>query len=131
MRTPASQRPRPPRTRRLPGSDDLPPQRPRGRHSLSRPKPPSRAGSALRGLTGALAAGFLLLALVLVAVQFWATNQGQEGPGLAALIAQLVAALIALVLQAIADRRNDAQGGLAACGVLVVVFGSLWFWWWA
>jgi hypothetical protein len=78
-----------------------------------------------------LAAGSLLLALVLVVVQFWATNQGQQGPGLAAVIAQLVAALFAAVLQAIADRRRDLMGGLSTAGVFVVVFGSLWFWWWA
>lgn len=131
MRTPTSQRARPPRTRRLPEAGDRPPRQPHRRHALSRPKPASRAGSAFRGLTGALAVGSLLLALVLVAVQFWATGQGQEGPGLAAVIAQLVASLVALALQAVADRRRDAQGGLAAFAALVVVIGSLWFWWWA
>ncbi|MGI8310252.1 hypothetical protein [Saccharopolyspora hattusasensis] len=130
MRTPASQRARPPRTRRLPAAGDLPRQRSR-RHVLSRPKPASQAGSAFRGLTGALAVGLLLLALGLVAVQFWATGQGQQGPGLAAVIAQLVASLVALALQSVADRRRDARGGLAALGAFVVVIGSLWFWWWA
>lgn len=73
----------------------------------------------------------LLLALGLVAVQFWATSHGQQGPGLAAVIAQLVASLVALALQAVADRRRDARAGLAALGAFVVVIGSLWFWWWA
>lgn len=73
----------------------------------------------------------MLLALSLVVVQFWATNQGQQGPGLVAVIAQLVAALVAAVLQAVADRRRDRVGGLATAAVFVVVFGSMWFWWWA
>ncbi|MCI2417749.1 hypothetical protein MOQ72_09955 [Saccharopolyspora sp. K220] len=130
MRTPASQRPRPPRTRQPPESGDLPPRRSRGRHALSTRKPATRAGSALRNLTGALAAGSVLLSIALVVIQFWATNQGQEGPGLPAVIAQLVAAVVALALQATADRHRDVPGGFATCGVLVIVVGSLWFWWW-
>ncbi|MGP4019194.1 hypothetical protein [Saccharopolyspora sp. 5N708] len=130
MRTPASQRPLPPRTRRLPESGDLRPRRSRRRHGLSRTKPATRAGSVTRNLTGALAAGSVLLAIALVVIQFWATNRGQEGPGIAAVIAQLVAAVVAVTLQATADRRRDVPGGFATFGVLAVVLGSLWFWWW-
>ncbi|RKT83280.1 hypothetical protein SAMN05421805_105235 [Saccharopolyspora antimicrobica] len=100
----------------------------RGRHSR---RAPSRSGSAIRGLSGALAVGSLVLALALVGVQFWATGQGQQGPGLPAVISQLVTSVAAVAVQAVADRRRDLVGGLATLGVFVLVLGSLWFWWWA
>ncbi|MBB5153379.1 hypothetical protein [Saccharopolyspora phatthalungensis] len=131
MRTSASPQVPPPRARPRSESGGIPPQLPRRRHTLRRPKPTSRAGSAVRALTGALATGSLLLALALVVVQLWATSRGQQGPGPTAVIAHLVVALVALALQAIADRRRDLPGGLAVLGVFAVVFGSLWYWWWA
>lgn len=84
----------------------------------------------MRGFTGSLAVGLLALALALIGVQFWATHQGQEGPGIAAVIAHLVAAIVALTLQAIADRRRDLVGGLLTAGVFAITLGSIWFWWW-
>ncbi|MDA3626215.1 hypothetical protein [Saccharopolyspora oryzae] len=99
----------------------------RGRHAH---QPARRSKGRFRGLSGSLAAGFLVLALLLAGVQFWATGQGQEGPGLPAVISQLAASLVALALQAVADRRRDLTGGLATAGVFVLVLGSLWFWWW-
>lgn len=93
-------------------------------------QPASRSKGRFRGLSGALAAGFLVLSLFLAGVQFWATREGLEGPGLPAVISQLVASLVALALQAVADRRRDLAGGLATVGVFVLVLGSLWFWWW-
>ncbi|GAA4841624.1 hypothetical protein [Saccharopolyspora rosea] len=127
MRRPGSRDPRRPR-------DDLHPDvvvRPRARHARARPVRSSRAGTALRGITGSLAAGSLVLGLALVGMQFWATAHGQEGPGLPAVIWQVVSGLVAVVLQAVSDRRRDTVGGWALVCVLVVVFGSLWFWWWA
>lgn len=100
----------------------------RGRHSR---RAPSRSGSATRGLSGALAVGSLVLALALVGVQFWATGEGQQGPGLPAVISQLVTAVAAVAAQAVADRRRDLTGGIATLGVFVLVLGSLWIWWWA
>lgn len=90
----------------------------------------SAAGTTLRSFTGALATGSLLLALVLIGVQFWATGQGQQGPGIGAVLSQVVAGLVALALQTYADRNRNRNGGLAVAGVLVVVIGSIWYWWW-
>ncbi|GAA2811434.1 hypothetical protein [Saccharopolyspora taberi] len=101
--------------------------RSRGRHAISRP---TRSGTAARGLSGALAVGLLILALGLIGVQYWATNSGQEGPGIGVVIGHLVSAAVALVLQALADRRRDLTGGLATIGVYAVVLWALWFWWW-
>lgn len=91
---------------------------------------PGRAGKAARGLAGSLAAGLLLLALSLVGTQFWATQAGYQGPGLGAVISHLVAAIVAVVLVSIADRRADKAGTFSTWGAFAVVLGSLWFWWW-
>ncbi|MEV4647195.1 hypothetical protein [Saccharopolyspora sp. NPDC049357] len=144
MHAPAPQRRTPPRTRHMPPGDGarrMPPPRPRSaapearhtrphRHELARSRRVSTAGTTLRSFTGALATGSLVLGLVLIGVQFWATSHGQQGPGVGAVISQVVAGLIALALQTYADRHRDRNGGLAVVGVLVVVLGSLWFWWW-
>jgi hypothetical protein len=92
---------------------------------------PTRLGTVARAVTGSLAAGLLLLALFLIGTQVWALGQGLQGPGIPTMIGHIVAAVVALVLQAIADRRRDAVGGVAAIAVLILVFGALWFWWWA
>ncbi|WP_461152480.1 hypothetical protein [Saccharopolyspora tripterygii] len=145
MHAPAPQRRTPPpRTRHMPPGDAarrMPPpprprrtapeaRRPRSRHELARPRRVSAAGTTLRSVTGALAMGSLLLGLALIGVQFWATSHGQQGPGIGSVISQLVAGLVALALQTYADRNRDRNGGWAVVGVLVVVLGSLWFWWW-
>ncbi|GAA4612892.1 hypothetical protein [Saccharopolyspora hordei] len=110
------------------GTRPLPVDGGRRRHAR---RPPSRSRGAGRGLSGALASGSVVLALFLVGVQLWATGQGMQGPGLAAVISQLVTSLVAVGLQAVADRRRDRTGAFATLGVIVLVLGSLWFWWWA
>ncbi|WP_199740444.1 hypothetical protein [Saccharopolyspora rhizosphaerae] len=138
----------PPRTRHMPptaGARRTPPppppprgtppegpraRRSRARHELAQPRRVSAAGTTVRSFTGALAMGSLVLALALIGVQFWATSHGQQGPGVSAVLSQLVAGLVAVALQTYADRHRDRAGGAAVAGVLVVVLGSLWFWWW-
>ena len=87
-------------------------------------------GRAARSLAGVLTAGFVVLALFLIAVQIWATSWGQQGPGTAALVSHVVAGGAAIVLQAIGDREANRRGDLATAAVYVAVLGSLWFWWW-
>ncbi|GAA0538138.1 hypothetical protein GCM10011581_05060 [Saccharopolyspora subtropica] len=130
MGTPPAASPHPPRTRRLPEAGDQPRPQSGGRHALHPPKPPTRIGTTARTLTGALAAGSLVFAVGLVVVQFWTISLGQQGPGVAAVISQLVTALAAVALQTVADRRRDAVGGAATLAAFALVIGSLWFWWW-
>lgn len=103
--------------------------RPRGRRARHAPAR-TRAGTIVRGLTAALATGLLVLALVLVGVQYWATSSGQAGPGANMVIGHFVGALVALVLQGVADRRRDAVGAVATAATFAVVLGSIWYWWW-
>jgi hypothetical protein len=84
-----------------------------------------------RAFTGSLAAGLLVLALGLAGMQYWANSLGQPGPGVPNVLGHIVAALAALVLQMIADRRRDLVGGLSAVAVPVIVVGAIWMWWWA
>lgn len=104
--------------------------RARGTPRPTRRRRPSRAGTFARGLAGCLTAGFVVLTLVLVGVDFWSAGNGQQGPGSARLITHLVVAVLALVLQRVADRRHDRVGGLATFGVIAGVVAAIWFWWW-
>jgi hypothetical protein len=53
------------------------------------------------------------------------------GPGLFLLVGHPVAAVVALVAQRVADRRNGAVAGVAGAGVLVIAFVALTLFWWA
>ncbi|WP_243789832.1 hypothetical protein [Saccharopolyspora gloriosae] len=88
------------------------------------------AGTWLRGLTGSLAFGLLLVTLGLIGVQIWSTRQGEAGPGTSMIVTHAVGVVLALGLQSFADRHRDRQGAAALLGVFLAVFGALWYWWW-
>ncbi|MFR9729868.1 hypothetical protein ACL03H_11620 [Saccharopolyspora sp. MS10] len=90
----------------------------------------TRAGTWFRGLTGSLALGLLLVSLALIAVQIWADQQGQAGPGIGMTTTHVIGSVLALVLQRFAERNRDRRGAAALLAQLLVVFGILWFWWW-
>ncbi|WP_245633921.1 hypothetical protein [Amycolatopsis jejuensis] len=56
---------------------------------------------------------------------------GASGPGVAMLVGHPVAAVVALGLQRIADRRYGRVAALAGAGVLVVAALALTMLWWA
>ncbi|MEU6697937.1 hypothetical protein [Pseudonocardia sp. NPDC046786] len=124
-----------------PGPDDHPASRPparrrggAGRNQESRPVDPpvrmSGPGRLLRGLAGVLAGGLVVLAAGLVVVEWLAGRNGVPGPGTGAIAAHLVAAVVAVTGQVVADRRADRTGTLAALGVIgtvALVLGLGWF----
>ena len=133
MHTPAGQRRRNPAT--------VPDSEPRGQGGMTAPHRSqrnvartsgaiSRAGGLVRGLTGSLAAGLLVLAVALGGVQWWASAYSVPGPGIGVVIGHFVASGAALALQAVADRRRDAVGGFATLGAFGVVVAALVYWWW-
>lgn len=131
-RSPGGQRSQRPATRRFDPSRDGHPARDR------RPAPdwehqPARAANPrlrwLRGLTGTLAFGLVVVAFGLLGAQFFADGHRMFGPGVSVVTWHFVAGAMAVGLQALADRRRDVIGTLAAPGVLVVVIGVLWIWW--
>lgn len=79
-----------------------------------------RAGARLRGFTGLLAGGLVVLALALLATWAVAAHFGTPGPGTGTLAWHAGAAVAAVIAQRQADRRSGAPGVLAAVAVLVI-----------
>lgn len=101
---------------------------PRPQAAAARPRLGLRT---LRGLTGALAGGLVVLAAALGVAQWLVTSSGRPGPGLAVVIGHAVAAIAAVLVQAVADRSRGSRAWLASTTVLVIVAVTLWFGWWA
>ncbi|MEQ3551520.1 hypothetical protein WIS52_13685 [Pseudonocardia nematodicida] len=83
----------------------------------------------LRGLSGVLAGGLVVLALVLAGVEWLAGRGGLPGPGPGDLTTHLLAAVGAIAGQVVADRRGDRTGTLAALGVIGLAAAVLGFGW--
>ncbi|WIX79611.1 hypothetical protein QRX50_02050 [Amycolatopsis carbonis] len=84
-----------------------------------------------RGFTGSIAAGLAVLAVGVLGVGAVCLATGAPGPSVLLLVGHPVAAVAALVLQRVADRRYGRAAGLAGFGVLVVAFVALTVFWWA
>jgi len=85
---------------------------------------------ALRGLSGALAAGLVVLGLVLAGAQWLSGSATVPGPGAGTLLGHGVGGIVALLLQRVADRSRGGRSVAASLAVLAVVGAVLWFWWW-
>ena len=92
---------------------------------------PRLRSSATRGLSGVLVGGLIALAIAVCLAQWLAEASGQPGPGPAAVIGHVVAALAAVVLQLVAERFQGRIAMLASWSVLTLVMTVLWFGWWA
>jgi hypothetical protein len=84
-----------------------------------------------RGVTGAFAAGLVLLALAMLVVQVYAMGRTLPGPGWDVVAGHWLTAVIAVVAQRYADRRQGWLSALFSLVVLVVGLGALWIFWWA
>ena len=80
----------------------------------------SRAGALLRGFSGVLAGGLVVLVLALVGAWVVATQTGAPGPGLNTLVWHSGAAVAAVLVQRQADRRPGVPGVSAALAVLLI-----------
>ncbi|MPZ67563.1 MAG: hypothetical protein GEU83_19395 [Pseudonocardiaceae bacterium] len=94
------------------------------------PAPPGLAIRLLRGLSGALAAGLVVLAVLLGIAQWLSGPDTVPGPGIGALVGHYVGAAVVVVLQWVADRRRGAGAVGAALAVIAIVGTVLWIWWW-
>lgn len=111
-------------------TSDVPDRGGRGRAPRAEGRRPGPGGRALRGLAGVLAGGLVVLGLGLLGTEWLAGRNGVPGPGAGTVAAHLAGAVTAVVGQAVADRRADRTGTLAALGVLAVaalVLGFGWF----
>jgi hypothetical protein len=91
----------------------------------------SRVAKVWRGVSGSLAAGLVLLALAVIAVQVYAGNQGLPGPGTYVVVGHCVAAVLAVLGQRFADRLTGWLAALASLAVVVIAAATLWIFWWA
>ncbi|MGN2636122.1 hypothetical protein ACWEKT_10420 [Nocardia takedensis] len=85
----------------------------------------------LRGLSGVVAAGTVVLALVVLGSAFIASGRGFPGPGGESIAWHLILAAVAIAAQIFADRR---QGFAAFSGSMVVFLCAgilLWSQWWS
>lgn len=100
----------------------------------TRPSPggEGRMGRALRGLSGGLTAGLLVLTVVLCGVQLWGLGRGNIGPGWSTLAGHALGSAVALFAQLRSDRshRRGAVVGYSL-GALGVVLAVLVQWWWS
>ncbi|SDJ71164.1 hypothetical protein SAMN04487820_101417 [Actinopolyspora mzabensis] len=87
-------------------------------------------GRAFRGSTGALTAGLLVLTVVLVGVQLWGSGLGGVGPGWQMLLGHGLASVAALLLQLAADRGRRSVALWCSLAAMLVVLGTLTYWWW-
>ncbi|MEV6713298.1 hypothetical protein AB0M48_14800 [Lentzea sp. NPDC051208] len=94
-------------------------------------KRPSRTYGFLRAVSGVLAVGMVLLALGNIGVQFYANSRDLPGPGTLSVVAHVVAALLVVGAQIVADRYADWKAPVASLAVLVVSAATLWTFWWA
>jgi hypothetical protein len=83
-----------------------------------------------RELTGALAAGTVLLAIAVLVLQTIAWLKGMPGLGVVVLVGHLVGAALAVAAQRMVDRRAGKPALAAGLGLGAVVVVVLVLFWW-
>jgi hypothetical protein len=78
-----------------------------------------------------LAGGLVALAVAVCVAQWLASSSDRPGPGVAAVVGHVVAALAAVVLQLVAERSPRRSAALASWSILLLATGVLWFGWWS
>jgi hypothetical protein len=86
-------------------------------------------GSRWRGFSGSLAAGLVVLALVVLGAGVLGLVTGAPGPGPLMLVGNPVAAILALVAQRVVDRKRGLVAGAGIGAVLVITGVTLWMLW--
>ncbi len=92
---------------------------------------PRHRGGPWRELSGALAVGMSVLAVVVVVFQVLAFIRAMPGPGVLTVLGHVVAAVLAVFVQRYADRHTGWAAALSVLGVVAVSGAALWFFWWA
>lgn len=86
--------------------------------------------TALRSLSGVLAAGLVVLAIAVVVLS--RIESVGAGPGAVSIVVHVFAAGVAVALQLVADARRTsaAAASLACLAVIFLAFAVLWSQWW-
>jgi len=99
--------------------------------SPSTPHAPRYRGGLWRELSGALAIGMSVLAVVVIVFQVLAWGRDTPGPGVWTVAGHVAAAALAVFVQRFADRLTGWAAALAVLGVVAVSGAALWLFWWA
>lgn len=94
---------------------------------------PTRAdrGGFGRELAGALTVGLSVLAIVVLVFQALAWIRDMPGPGPAMVGGHLGAAVLAILVQRVADRAAGWLATVAALGVVAITGATMWLLWWS
>ncbi|MGB2721028.1 MAG: hypothetical protein WBG53_08465 [Rhodococcus sp. (in: high G+C Gram-positive bacteria)] len=84
----------------------------------------------LRGLSGIVTAGLVVLAIGVAVTQYLGHSRGFPGPGGLSVAAHIVAAVVAVIAQRITDHRRGFSAVLGAIVVFVATGLVLWTQWW-
>ncbi|MGK2242349.1 MAG: hypothetical protein ACI9JD_004930 [Rhodococcus sp. (in: high G+C Gram-positive bacteria)] len=85
---------------------------------------------ALRALSGTVAAGIVVLTLVIIGSAYLGGNRGFPGPGTTSITAHIAAPVVALAAQIWCDRRRGIAAVAGSVVVLVVAGLLLVTQWW-
>ncbi|TQC45776.1 hypothetical protein EEB14_29595 [Rhodococcus sp. WS4] len=85
---------------------------------------------ALRALSGAVAAGVVILCLVVIGSAYVGGGRGFPGPGTVSISAHVVASVFVITAQRIADRREGVVAVVASVAVLAAAALLLSTQWW-
>jgi predicted lipid-binding transport protein (Tim44 family) len=83
-----------------------------------------------RGLTGSLAVGLVVLAVLVLGSEVLALIGTAPGPGVSAMVGHPLAAIVAMIAQRFADRRRGPAAAVAGLVVLGAVAAILVIFWW-
>ncbi|GGG14589.1 hypothetical protein GCM10007304_30720 [Rhodococcoides trifolii] len=84
----------------------------------------------LRGLSGSVVAGLVVLTAVVIGTEILGGERGFPGPGVSTAVWHVVATVVALFLQRLADHRGRLLSVAGSLGVFVVTGVLLWTQWW-
>ncbi|MEQ0563719.1 hypothetical protein ABJI51_31970 [Amycolatopsis sp. NEAU-NG30] len=94
------------------------------------PPPPAKDGGRWwRGFTSSVAAGLVILAVGVLAVGGICLYTGAPGPGATLLIGHPIAAVLGVVAQRVADRRNGLPAAGAGVAVMLFAISALTLFW--
>ncbi|MEV4318593.1 hypothetical protein [Actinocrispum sp. NPDC049592] len=102
---------------------------PEHKSASAAPEPPKRSGF-WRELAGAMAAGVVILAAVVLVLEVISWSRGVPGLGVVVLVGHVVGAGLAVFAQRQVDRRTGRGALVAGLGVGAVVVGLLVLFWW-
>ncbi|NMN97726.1 hypothetical protein [Antrihabitans stalactiti] len=90
----------------------------------------SLSGRLIRGLSGAITAGVIVLTLVVVGAHFLGDRWDFPGPGSTSITWHVATSVVVFVAQVVADRRRGGASLVASLAVFVVTAALLWTQWW-